>query len=131
MFKQATSRRIEERFRFVATTHEKRTTLHADRIHFSVGPYIKSDFEEIEKPTKGIILDIKEAEDNKLDIEATLSQYDWAAIIVQKEKKEGYVHAFSSLFEEMQRPFFIETLNNQALKELFDFIFALAFNVQE
>jgi len=130
MFKQSTSRRLEDRFKFVAANSEERTTLHTDHLHLSVGPYIKPDFEGIKHPYKGIILDIVEAEKNKLDIEATLGEYDWVALIVQKEKKEGYFHAFSSLFEETGTPFFIETLNNQSLRELFDFIFAITLQVQ-
>jgi len=131
MFKQSTSRRVEEKFKFIATTFEERTTFHADNLHVSVGPYIKPDFDGIEHPFRGIILDIVEAEENKLDIESTLSRYDWVALIVQKEKKEGYFHAFSSLFEEMGTPFFIETLNNTTLRELFDFIFAITLQVQD
>ena len=124
MFEQSTSKRIEDRFKFTVTTHENRTTLHSDRIHLSVGPYTKPEF-DCKNPIKGIVLDIVEAEKRKLDIESTMSDYTWAAVLVPKEKHEGYFHALSSLFREKGQPFFVETLNNQTLKELFDFIFAV------
>lgn len=125
MFEQATTNRVEDKFKFSVSTFENRTSLHSDRLHLSVSPYIKDNSDEIKDPTKGIILDILEAEDNKLDIEKTLEEYEWAAVIVPKTKKEGYFHALSSYFNEKETPFFIESLNNDSLKELFDFIFAV------
>ncbi len=130
MFEQATTNRVEDKFKFKVTTYENRTTLHSDRLHISVGPYTKPDFKRLKNPVKGIILDMVVAEENKLDIEATLDDYSWAAVIVPKHKREGYVHALSSYFKETETPFFIESLNNDALKELFDFIFAITLEDQ-
>ncbi len=125
MFEQATTNRIEDKFKFSVGTFEGRTSLHSDRLHLSVSPYIKDNSNDIKDPTKGIILDILEAEQNKLDIEKTLEEYAWAVVMVPKPKKEGYFHALSSYFKEKETPFFIESLNNQSLRELFDFIFAI------
>ena len=111
MFKQSTTRRMEDTFKFDVSSFEGRTILHADGLHLSVGPFIPPDFEGKKDPLKGIILDITEAEDNKLDVQATLGNYDWVALIVPKEKKEGYYNGFASLLEETGTPFFIESLN--------------------
>ena len=89
MFEQATTNRIEDKFKFSVSTFDGRTSLHSDRIHLSVSPYIKDNSDDIKDPIKGIILDIEEAELNKLDIEKTLEHYTWAAVIVPKAKKEG------------------------------------------
>ncbi|MHA2028411.1 MAG: hypothetical protein ACW99Q_03385 [Candidatus Kariarchaeaceae archaeon] len=125
MFEQATTNRIEDKFKFTVTTFDNRTTLHSDRLHLSVGPYTKPDFKRLKNPIKGIVLDMEVAEENKLDVEATLDDYSWAAVMVPRNKKEGYFHALSSYFNEAQTPFFIDSLNNESLKELFDFIFAI------
>ncbi|MFV2014720.1 MAG: hypothetical protein ACC656_04790 [Candidatus Heimdallarchaeota archaeon] len=130
MFEQATTNRVEDKFKFKVTTYDNRTTLHSDRLHISVGPYTKPDFNKLKNPIKGIILDIVVAEENQLDIEATLDDYSWAAVIVPKQKKEGYAHALSSYFKEAETPFYIESLNNEALKELFDFVFAITLEGQ-
>ncbi|OLS25003.1 MAG: hypothetical protein HeimC2_20580 [Candidatus Heimdallarchaeota archaeon LC_2] len=125
MFEQATTNHVEDKFSFSVSTFKQRTSLHSERLHLSVSPYIKNNSINIKDPTKGIILDIMEAEQNKLDIEKTLEDYSWAAVIVPKSKKEGYFHALSSYFKEKETPFFIESLSNNSLKELFDFIFAI------
>ncbi len=130
MFKQSTTRTMEDTFIFEVSSFEGHTVLDTDGLHLSVGPYIRANFTRLSDPFKGIILDIKEAEENQLDIQSTISGYDWVAIIVPKDKKEGYHHAFSSLFEETATPFFIDALGNSMIRDLFDFIFAITLQAE-
>ncbi|MHA2250529.1 MAG: hypothetical protein ACXAD7_09205 [Candidatus Kariarchaeaceae archaeon] len=126
MFEQATSNRIEDKYRFSVTTHFSKTILHSDQLTISVGPYLKKEAKDEEDCTyRGIILDFEEAEKNQLDVETTLDNYDWAAVMVPKDKKEGYFHALSSYFLMMETPYYIDSLSNQSIKELFDFVIAI------
>ena len=87
MFEHATTKQVDNHFKFSVSTFEDKTILHSDRLHLSVGPVIKFDFCNLSK-INGLILDIEEAEQNKLDIEKLLRDYTWVAIIVPQRKYE-------------------------------------------
>lgn len=122
MFEQAVWKGSENR-RIVASTISSDTRLYADGIQISVGPTFLEDI-AIKNSIKGVILDIQEAEKNKIELEMILDKYDFCAVIVPRFKQEGYVSAFTSFFKVKQKPFFIDSLSNKSLIELFEFIFA-------
>ncbi|MHA2171519.1 MAG: hypothetical protein ACXAB7_16650 [Candidatus Kariarchaeaceae archaeon] len=122
MFEQAVWKGSESR-RIVASTVNNDTRLYADGIQISVGPTLLEDV-AVKNSIKGVILDIQEVEKNKLELELTLDQYDFCAVIVQRFKQEAYTSAFTSFFQVKEKPFFIDSLSNKTLIELFEFIFA-------
>lgn len=128
IFDQAIGLDPENRIKLKAETYRDKTVLIGKRLHINVGPYVGEGMESLQDPQKGIILDIAEAERNKLDIEVTFEEYDWVAIMVPPEKQEGYTHAFSSMFEVQKKPFFIDTLSNSSLRQLFDFVLAVTYD---
>jgi hypothetical protein len=122
MFEEAVWKGSESR-RIVASTINNDTRLYADGIQISVGPTFLEDI-AVKNSIKGVVLDIQEVEKNKIELEITLDQYDFCAVIVQRFKQEGYSSAFTSFFQVKQKPFFIDSLSNKTLIELFEFIFA-------
>ena len=109
--------------RIVTSTIGNNTSLYADGVQISVGPSILDDI-SLKNPLKGLVLDIIEVERTRIEIEATLDLYDWCAVIVPRVKQEGYTNAFTTFFEAKNIPYFINTLSNRTLIELFEFIFA-------
>ncbi|MHA2090689.1 MAG: hypothetical protein ACW98K_07500 [Candidatus Kariarchaeaceae archaeon] len=122
MFEQAVWKGSESR-RIVASTISNDTRLYADGIQISVGPSLLEDL-AVKNSIKGVVLDIQEVEKNKIELEMTLDQYDFCAVIIPRFKLEGYTSAFTSFFQAKEKPFFIDSLSNKSLIELFEFIFA-------
>ncbi|MHA2249746.1 MAG: hypothetical protein ACXAD7_05260 [Candidatus Kariarchaeaceae archaeon] len=129
IFERSLGKDIANRKDLKAVSKKNKTLLDGKRVQLSVGPFIQEKIDRLDNPLKGIILDIEEAERNKLEIEKTFEKYDWVALLVPSPKKEGYSHAFSSYFSAQNKPFFIDTISNQSIKELFDFIFAIIYGL--
>ena len=123
-FEHATTNRIDDKFKFTISTFGHRTILYSTRINFAVSPYAEPDFGDLEDSVKGIILDTDEIEKKELDVEEILRPYSWVVIILPLAKKEGYFNIFSPYLIENKIPFFLDSLSNQTLKNMFDFIFA-------
>ncbi|MHA2090049.1 MAG: hypothetical protein ACW98K_04250 [Candidatus Kariarchaeaceae archaeon] len=112
--------------RMIISTYKTSTIASADRLHLSLGPHILEEIDFLENQQNGLVLDIKEAERHKLVIEDTFGLYDWIAVLVPKEEKDNYSHAISSICTQYSLPFFIGVTNTNSLRDLFDFIFAVA-----
>lgn len=125
IFEHATTNRVDDKFEFNLSTVGKRTAVYSTRLNLSIGPYVRPEFSTVRGSIKGIILHTDEIESKEIDIEEKLAPYDWAAVIVPETKREGYYNILSQYFKDNKMPFFIESLSNQMLKDLFDFIFPI------
>ena len=114
----------------IVSTDRGNTRLYSEGIQISVGSTILEDALP-NNSIKGIVLDITEVEKNKPEIESTLDMFDWCVILLENENFEGYEAAFSSYFWTKRKPYFIDTLNNQTLIQLFDFIFSVVLNFKK
>ncbi|MDH5402535.1 MAG: hypothetical protein OEZ01_11590 [Candidatus Heimdallarchaeota archaeon] len=133
MFEQATNRSMEENYRLVATSFKDKTTLHADRLHISVGPFINQNVSGIlEHANKGIILDINDATENQLDIFQTISSYQWVVIIKgsTSSDEELLQRIINSLLEK-SIPYYTGILSNKTLQEMFNFISAITMDIHD
>jgi hypothetical protein len=128
IFDQAIGLDFDNRMKVKAETLDHKTVLQSDRLQISVGPYIQEGIETLDNPQRGLIMDIKEAETNKLDIEQTMLKYDWVALLVPHDKAEGYKHAFASMLQAQKKPFFVDVINNSSLKQLFDFVLGVTYD---
>ncbi len=124
VFRHAIGLESETRVNMKVESKEDRTYLYGDTLEIMVGPYLSTTPDE-DEVQRGIILDIREAESNHLDIEKTLSDYSWVALLIPRDKREGYQNAFSSLLQAQGKPYFIESLSNETMYELFDFVVAM------
>ena len=125
VFKHAIGLDSFTRVNMTVESKEDRTYLFGDTLEIMVGPYFSESRENWEGVQRGIILDILEAESNHLDIESTLEKYNWVALLIPKDKREGYLHALSSLLQAQGKPYFIESLSNVTMTQLFDFVIAM------
>ena len=114
----------------IASTDRGNTRLYSEGLQISVGPTILEDALP-NNSIKGIVLDITEVEKNKPEIESTLDMYDWCVVLLENENYEGYEAAFSSYFWTKRKPYFIDTLSNQTLIQLFDFMFSVVLNFKK
>lgn len=74
---------------------------------------------------KGLILDITDAIKDKLVIEDVIKAQDWVVLLVPKDSRDPYFHAISSLCTELGIPYFIDSLSNENIRRMFDFINAV------
>ncbi len=124
VFTHAIGLESETRVNMKVESKEDRTYLSGDTLEIMVGPFLSTTADE-EEVQRGIILDIYEAESNHLDIESTLAEYSWVALLIPRDKREGYLNAFSSLLQAQGKPYFIESLSNETMNQLFDFVIAM------
>ncbi|OLS20097.1 MAG: hypothetical protein HeimC2_38990 [Candidatus Heimdallarchaeota archaeon LC_2] len=102
----------------------KLTILKTHRFDISIGLNIRLKEENLQS-LKGLILDMGDVEENKVDLEIMVKNQDFVGILTHKDTKDPYFHAISSLCLSYGIPFYLDSLSTNSLRGLFDFIYAV------
>ena len=124
MINQVSELEREGRGYFDIHLTNKLTLLKTHRFDISIGLNIRLKEENLSS-LKGLILDMGDVEENKVDLEIMVKNQDFVGILTHKDTKDPYFHAISSLCLSYGVPFYLDSLSTNSLRGLFDFIYAV------
>ncbi|MCY3413177.1 MAG: hypothetical protein INQ03_16175 [Candidatus Heimdallarchaeota archaeon] len=110
--------------RMIISTYKNSTTLSADRLTLSLGPFILQGTELLDNPHKGLFIESNEFAKSGKSLEDLLILYDWVVFLnigtaVSEDKVKHICESYNI-------EYFYGKLDNQNITEAFDFISQMA-----